>query len=468
MKKNCFLPLALAAALALPCLAGAQVNSGSNGSDGAFNPTQNVVIDMADHPDGIYHYTSVNVPSGVTVTFKANVGNKPVVWLVQGDCVIDGLVDVSGGSAEYGGNAGPGGGGGGNGGTTANNGKGPGGGKAARFGGNGSHSTPGTIWDGDPSETPDQGPAGAVYGDTFLLPLVGGSGGGGAVNGGYGSGGGGAILIAASGTITLNGQIGSQGGHAVAYWQDGAPRGFNGPGAGSGGAVRLVASRISGAGFINTDGGSVAGRIGYSGADLGRAGAGRVRLDTYENSFRGGVNGTVSQGFQPIIIAAPGQGMQLAIQSVGGNAVSTTPSGALANPDVIISAQHQNPIPVVVKCTNVPLNSEITVVVHPANGPDVQAVGINSSGNTASSTATVALNMPRGGGIIYAKAVTGVTGGSSSSASASKDSATRSYLETGLTADGERFTKVETKAALGGKQETTFVTESGNRLVMPN
>ncbi len=31
----------------------AQVNSGSNGSDGAFNPTTNIVINMADHPDGI-------------------------------------------------------------------------------------------------------------------------------------------------------------------------------------------------------------------------------------------------------------------------------------------------------------------------------------------------------------------------------------------------------------------------------
>ena len=39
----------------LACLgAHAQVNSGSNGSDGAFNPTTNTVINMADHPNGIY------------------------------------------------------------------------------------------------------------------------------------------------------------------------------------------------------------------------------------------------------------------------------------------------------------------------------------------------------------------------------------------------------------------------------
>ena len=78
------------AAILWPLTGFAQVNSGSNGSDGALNPTSDLVIDMADHPDGIYHYTSVNIPAGVTVSFIPNAGNKPVVWLVQGDCVISG------------------------------------------------------------------------------------------------------------------------------------------------------------------------------------------------------------------------------------------------------------------------------------------------------------------------------------------------------------------------------------------
>ncbi len=42
-----------------PLFTQAQVYSGSNGSDGAFNPTANVTIDMANHPNGIYQYTSV-------------------------------------------------------------------------------------------------------------------------------------------------------------------------------------------------------------------------------------------------------------------------------------------------------------------------------------------------------------------------------------------------------------------------
>src|ERR1035441_7306641 len=91
--------------------ASAQVNSGSNGSDGAFNPTTNVVINMADHPNGIYQYTSVNISNGVTVSFIPNANNSPVTWLVQSNVLIGGAINISGqgpnGSA--GGLGGPGG-----------------------------------------------------------------------------------------------------------------------------------------------------------------------------------------------------------------------------------------------------------------------------------------------------------------------------------------------------------------------
>ena len=48
----------LTLALLIPLAAHAQVNSGSNGSDGAFNPTTNTVINMAAHPNGICHLRS--------------------------------------------------------------------------------------------------------------------------------------------------------------------------------------------------------------------------------------------------------------------------------------------------------------------------------------------------------------------------------------------------------------------------
>ena len=50
MKTSDLKRLALLAAGLLPLCGHAQVNSGSNGSDGALNPTGNLVIDMADHP----------------------------------------------------------------------------------------------------------------------------------------------------------------------------------------------------------------------------------------------------------------------------------------------------------------------------------------------------------------------------------------------------------------------------------
>ena len=81
----------------------AQVNSGSNGSDGEFHPTQDVTINMADHPNGIYQYTSVTIPLGVRVTFSPNPNNMPVVWLVQTNCLINGEINLSGQLGEPGG-----------------------------------------------------------------------------------------------------------------------------------------------------------------------------------------------------------------------------------------------------------------------------------------------------------------------------------------------------------------------------
>ncbi len=61
---------------------------------------------------------------------------------------------------------------------------------------------------------------------------------------------------------------------------------------------------------------------------------------------------------------------------------------------------------IVVHCSNIPLNTQITVSVKPANGTAVSATGLNT-GTLTSSTATVSIVMPRGGGIIYATAATG-------------------------------------------------------------
>ena len=146
-------------------------------------------------------------------------------------------------------------------------------------------------------------------------------------------------------------------------------------------------------------------------------------------------------------------------------AVPANTAGVLANPDVIVPGVQANPIPVVVKCSNIPLNTSITVVVQPANGAAaVQAGGFNNTGTATASTATVMVNMPRGGGVIYAQAVIGVTGGSTGSVNDGSDFS--SYAQTGLTTDGERFAKMEVKAILGGRQQITGITESGKRYLL--
>ena len=378
----------------LACLsAHGQVNSGSNGGDGAFNPKSNTVINMADHRDGIYNYTSVNIPAGVTVSFIPNSNNAPVVWLVQSNVVISGIVDVSGQSASgsIGGAGGPGGWAGCSAGSNPNSGQGPGGGSPAPTnpnragGGGGSFGSQGGAGISVP---------GQIYGNSFLLPLLGGSGAGAGTRDVGGGGGGGAILIASSGFIELNGLIDSSGGVGPFVL------GIGEAGGGSGGGVRLVTSSFRGSGIIDANGGR-APSFSNSG------GLGRVRIDAFQNTSGLFVVGVFTQGYQPIFLSSSGQAAQLTVMSVAGSPVSPSPTGVSVSPDTIISGQQANPIPVVVHCSNIPLNTQITVKVKPANGSIVSAVGYNNTGTLASSTATVSINMPRGGGIIFATAATG-------------------------------------------------------------
>jgi hypothetical protein len=80
--------------------------------------------------------------------------------------------------------------------------------------------------------------------------------------------------------------------------------------------------------------------------------------------------------------------------SVVGVPVSAAPTGGLATPDAVLSAQQANPVAIVVSCANLPLNTPITVTVKPATGAAVSAIGSNSTGTATASTATVLINMP--------------------------------------------------------------------------
>ncbi|HBK56541.1 MAG TPA: hypothetical protein DDZ76_09735, partial [Xanthomonadales bacterium] len=263
------------------------------GADGAFNPTVDRLVTLPD--DGVLNYTSINIPAGVTVRFQRNTLNTPVQIRVSGNATIDGVIDVSGGdSAAVGtagdgviaddgipGSGGPGGFDGGRGGApgasgfVGGQGIGPGGGFPSQWqvvsagvsfgcgGGGGGFAIDGGLgryWggvSGTCNTVTQTAGGGRAYGNERLLPLIGGSGGGGAAGGqtfagSGGGGGGGAILIAASGTLTINGAIRANGGRAGAS----AGTGTGGAGrGGGGGAIRLIASTLAGNGALSAIGG---------------------------------------------------------------------------------------------------------------------------------------------------------------------------------------------------------------------
>src|SRR5262249_52322056 len=168
----------------------AQFSSGSTGADGALDfsnlPTPSTVVfdpskfTAAPHPPGqnTFSFTTINIPSGITVVLSSQTLNGPVFWLAQGDVHIDGTIILSGQNGPVTGSdpslrvpalPGPGGYPGGVGGTNAGqfaasaagNGFGPGGGAAG-------------------SSSNFAGGGGKFTGNFILAPIIGGSGGGGA------------------------------------------------------------------------------------------------------------------------------------------------------------------------------------------------------------------------------------------------------------------------------------------------
>jgi hypothetical protein len=221
----------------------AQLIIPSDGTDGTFSPAANIEVDLSQagtgtwsDPNGanagkgiydatkwaiVFKYSSVNIPAGVTVTFKNHPSHAPVVWLVQGGVDIAGTVSVNGKSGLSGIDA-----------LTPVE-PGPGGfrGGAAGPAGNGAGLGPGDAY-------------GNTYGNPQILPLIGGS-----AQGGYGSfyscpGAGGAILIAASTTIQLTGGITALSGP---YWSSGT-------GYASGGAIKLISNNVTGTGSLDAGG----------------------------------------------------------------------------------------------------------------------------------------------------------------------------------------------------------------------
>jgi hypothetical protein len=340
-------------------------------------------FDMSEKPDGIWNYTTVDVPTGVELSFKKNAANNPVVWLASGDVSIAGTINLDGarGAGVAPGDEAPGGPGGYAGGLggvrfdqsgsyAAKPGDGPGGG------------LPGTTSD-ETGGTAGYGTAGSgerggiIYGSIFIEPLVGGSGGGGrgsrdAQNGASGGGGGGAILIASSGTIRVNGAIHADGGAPTA----------GSAGHGSGGGIRLVANRIEGGGTLRAHGRTAS------------DGAGRIRTEAFFLQL--------TSVPQPVNSAAPPSALALGdtgdirITNVAGLPVAQPPSGSLNTPDVVFSQAGE--ITVAMATTNVPPGTVLTVRITAAG----EVITAQSTPTDAGGNATAQATVPAGLGTIQA------------------------------------------------------------------
>src|SRR6185295_1920137 len=90
-------------------------NSGSTGADGAFSPTVSASIAVPE--SGVFNYTTVNIPAGVTITYTRSSTNKPLTILANGDVTIAGTINIDGKPGNINGLGGLGGPGGYSGGT---------------------------------------------------------------------------------------------------------------------------------------------------------------------------------------------------------------------------------------------------------------------------------------------------------------------------------------------------------------
>jgi hypothetical protein len=264
-------PVFLSMYLMAPDVAIAQVfTSGSTGADGPFNPTQNVTITLP--PSGIMNFTSVTIPRGVTVRLQPNPNNTPAVLLATGDVLIEGTLDATAPGSLVGG-------------IPGNNGMGPGGGRVGDSGGGGGGGGFGTA---GRNGAGSRGGAGGTPYALRLPSLAAGSGGGsggnalGGSGGGMGGRGGGAVLLATTGTLTINGGTidvrgaKGQGGTGGSVLSE-----SGGGGGGSGGAILLRATTVAGRDWQMLVQGGTGGPGSRSIALGGEGGMGQVRVESF-------------------------------------------------------------------------------------------------------------------------------------------------------------------------------------------
>lgn len=313
-------------------------NNAANAGKGVYDPTQWAVV---------FKYSSVTINVNDTLKFKNNLTTAPVVWLVNGNVTINGTIDLSSDNLLdiYG--------------LTYNPGPGAFRGSAPRGGGFGPGGALGTNSSASYATAGTAGTPGKVYGNSSILPLIGGSGNAGAAS--PGSPGGGAILIAATGTITVNGKITSSD-----Y--------------GSGGAIRLVADTISGTGTLLA-------------SSFGNSGDGRIRLEA--NTIGSGISTTpIAAGALPGATATiwpPATAATVRIVSVGSAVAPADPMARLNFTADVFPSVLSATLPVSIETKNVPITATVNLRVAPVSTTPttVPASYVSGDVNTAEWTANI-------------------------------------------------------------------------------
>ncbi len=464
---------------------------------GAFSPVTNTTVALP--PSGILDYTTYYIPYGVTVSFTRNAANTPVIIRTSGDVKIEGALSVTAltgatNSGTYGdgnlgddgqpGTGGPGGSDGGYGGFSAlfggaiwqpgGAGKGIGGGQSGGYnsttncahnGGGGGFGAAG----GNPSYATL---GGIAYGQSTLLPLIGGSGGAGggagsSYNGAGGGGGGGAIMIAAgtattAATITVGTTANSSGGRIYADGGAGGRSSGSGcggaGGGGSGGAIRLVANTLvnpNNWGWMQALGGTGYGDCCYS---PGNGSNGIIRLES--NNITGWTTGRTNPAYS---FGLPGHVLvphdpTLLITSV--TPTSGTSSGSVAAVPAVPTGNADITFPtgtttatVNLVATGIPAGSTATVHVIPANGA-VRTQALSG-----------AFSVPDGNGVSAATATVTLSSGNNVLQAAVTYTVTELVAQALPQFNGEYVARIRVEGGMGGDSRITYITASGREYV---
>lgn len=367
----------------------AQLTIPSDGSDGAFNPGANVEIDLglaangtwtaAGNGNGVYDaskwavvfkYSSVNIPTGVKVTFKNHPSYAPVVWLVQGNVTIAGELNLDGkvGVADAVGGLIP---------TEP----GPGGFRGAAKG------PLGGGFGYGPGGRQFFGRYAAVYGNPQIIPLIGGSGGYSAF-GKSGAGGGGAIAIFSGSTVSVNGLI-------TAGTKETQPEII-----GSGGAVRIVADAVTGIGQVSCN---TTWANNY--ADVTAESLGRIRIEA--NSLAPSLRTApetiaVPPANTPVIWPAANAPTAKVVSVDAVNAPADPHAPLVAGADVAI--QNSNQVNILIETTNFPIEGVVQLNITPKFGNRTTLNATRLSGDITSATWRVQTTLPQGFVTLQARA----------------------------------------------------------------